>query len=632
MTPEQVELVRTTFRTAVSRLGDLSEVFYAKLFIDYPDLRHLFPQDMSKQKLKMVETLTTMVEHVDNPDVMANLLIPLGRRHSRYGAHAEQLPAIIGTLANVVREANGATWTPQADTAWDQTFESVSSMFLTGLAHAHGDVDTTPQILMLAQSAASDFLHYSQEDVDRICEAVYRAGFDHRIELAQLAVAETGMGRVESKVMKNVLATQMVWQDIKDVRTVGTIRETEQLLEIAKPMGVVLGIIPVTNPTSTTFYKILSSLKSRNSIIIVPASRAKHCTSEAARLAYAAALAAGAPRDCIQWVENPTRALTQDLMGQQDVAIILATGGEGLVKSAYSSGTPAFGVGAGNVPVYVHESADPGYVAEQVIASKLFDYGTICASEQAIVCTEEMRDALLGAFVERGALVLSPPDVARLEAVAIVDERMNPDIVGKPASFIAAKAGIDAPDDVTLLIAPQQVVGPQAPLSQEVLAPIIACYVQQSHLDALATVVELNQYGGVGHTAVIYADDDQVIEQFGSMVTAGRVLVNMGSSSGAVGIYSGLHPSLTLGCGTSGGNITTDNITARDLLNIQRIAKPVNDQPASRISVEDYLDPAFTAGRAERDLLRSRVITRESAPPPQRQMSARPTLPRPAGT
>jgi acetaldehyde dehydrogenase (acetylating) len=610
MNPEQIELVRSTFDHALAAAdGDLAGAFYDQLFSDHPELRHMFPADMTKQKTKMVETLTLLVRHVDRPDVMATTLIPLGRRHNRYGAAAEQVQVVLDTLAKVVHDANGESWPAEAAAAWRETFDSVSSMFLTGLSHqVTEEPDKTPEILMLAQGASAEFLRYSQEEVDAICHAVYRAGFDNRVHLAEVAVAETGMGRVESKVIKNILATQMVWDDIRNVKTVGVINETDTVVEIAKPMGVVLGVIPVTNPTSTTLYKIVSALKARNSIVIIPARKAKDCTVEAARIAYEAALEAGAPRDCVQWVENPSRQKTQRLMGEKDVAVILATGSESLVASAYASGTPAFGVGAGNVPVYVHETADPDYVANQIIASKNFDFGTICASEQSITCVRPMDNALLSALVERGAMVLGPEDVAKLEAVAVVDGKMNPDIVGKSAAFIAMKAGIDAPGDVTLLVAPQTEVGPDAPLSQEVLAPIIAFYVESTHLDALARVSELNHYGGVGHTAVIYSDDQTVIEQFGRMVTAGRVLVNMGSSAGAVGINSGLRPSLTLGCGTSGNNITTVNITARDLLNIQRVAKPVNAQPVSRLLAGPHLDADFTSSDAEIELGKTRVV------------------------
>ena len=254
----------------------------------------------------------------------------------------------------------------------------------------------------------------------------------------------------------------------------------------------------------------------------------------------------------------------------------MATGGEGLVTSAYSSGTPAFGVGAGNVPVFIHETADLNLAAENIIASKNFDYGTICASEQSIVVQEDRYDALVREFEAGGAMLLTEDDTEKLAAIAIDPDRgtMNPAVVGQSAGVIASMAGFDAEPDVTLLIAPQTKVGPAAPLSQEILAPIICLYREPSEAAALARTIELNHYGGVGHTAVIYATDREAVTRFGNLVTAGRVLVNVGSSTGAVGGGTGLFPSMTLGCGTTGGNITTQNITARDLLNIQRIAYP----------------------------------------------------------
>lgn len=600
METRQIDLIRTTFATAKERSPALVADFYERLFEQNPRFRHMFPPDISPLQGKMVDALGHLVEHMDNPSVLATLLIPLGRRHGPYGIKPEYLPPTLTALAETIAAACGDTWTREAQDAWEKAFDAVSGMFLTGLAHAAAASDDTPKIIMHAQLAAATFESYNQEQVDRICEAVYRAAFDNRLRLAQMAVAETGMGRVESKVMKNVLASQYVWNDIKDLRTVGVLGEREGITEIAKPMGVVLAVIPVTNPTSTTIYKILSSLKSRNSIVVTGASRAVGSTNETARICYEAALAAGAPVDVIQWVEQPRREFTAHLMGQPDVAIILATGGEGLVTSAYSSGTPAFGVGAGNVPVYVHESVqDLGKVAESIIESKTFDNGTICASEQALVVTEAMRDALIHELQSRGGYVLDEDETWQLERVAVNDQgTMNAQIVGKPASYIAEQARIAAPDGVTLLIAPQSEVGPAAPLSQEILAPIIALYVEPNHAAALATCVAVNRYGGNGHTVCIYADDDEAVTQFGVMMNAGRVLVNVPTSAGAVGMCTMLTPSLTLGCGTGGGNITTANLSARDLLNIQRIALPAQPRGAQGLDTAALLNPEFTSAEA----------------------------------
>jgi acetaldehyde dehydrogenase (acetylating) len=600
MDSQQIDLIRSTFATAKERSPALVADFYERLFEQNPRFRHMFPADISPLQGKMVDALVKMVEHVDNPSVLATLLIPLGRRHGPYGIKPEYLPPTLNALAETIATACGDDWTQDARDAWQEAFDAVAGMFLTGLAHAAAASDDTPKIIMHAQLAAATFESYTQEQVDRICEAVYRAAFDNRVRLAEMAVAETGMGRVESKIMKNVLASQYVWDDIKDLRTVGVLGRREGITEIAKPMGVVLAVIPVTNPTSTAIYKILSSLKSRNSIVITGASRAAGSTNETARICYEAALAAGAPVDVIQWVEQPRREFTAHLMGQPDVAIILATGGEGLVTSAYSSGTPAFGVGAGNVPVYVHDSVqDLGRVAESIIESKTFDNGTICASEQALVCTEATRDALVHELRIRGGHVLDEDGTRRLERVAVNDQgTMNAQIVGKPASYIAQQAGIAAPDGVTLLIAPQKEVGPVAPLSQEILAPVIALYVEPNHAAALATCVAVNRYGGNGHTVCIYSDDDAAVTQFGEMMNAGRVLVNVPTSAGAVGMCTMLTPSLTLGCGTGGGNITTANLSARDLLNIQRIAPPAARAGAHGPAEAQLMDPAFTSADA----------------------------------
>jgi len=581
MTPGQADLVRSTFAIAASRVPDgetLASLFYARLFERHPEMRHLFSEDITLQAQRMVDTLASMVENVDQPDVLAGMLIPLGRRHGPYGAAARQFEPVIAAIGSVVAEGCGADWSPEAAQAWSEVFGEVERLFLAGLDHAGSEQDSTPQIVSFAQTAAAEYRSYNQEQVDAICAAIVKAGWDNRVMLAEMAVEETEMGRVRSKVVKNELCTRGVWDDIRDLRTVGVIGGSVEdgVLEVAQPMGVVLAVIPVTNPTSTTLFKIISALKARNSVIVTAAGRARDCTNEAARIAYQAALAAGAPPNVIQWVPRPNRDTTQKLMAQKDIAIIMATGGEGLVTSAYSSGTPALGVGAGNVPVLVHSSGDLDLVADNVIESKNFDYGTICASEQSIVVTQDRAAQLIAEFEQRGALLLSDEEAEKLGAIAVDPDRgtMNPKIVGRDASSIAAAAGIDAPPDVTLLIAPQTKVGIQAPLSQEILAPIICLYVEPDEPAALARTIELNHYGGVGHTAVIYANDIEAVGRFGNMVTAGRVLVNVGSSTGAVGGGTALFPSMTLGCGTQGGNITTINVTSRDLMNIQRVAFP----------------------------------------------------------
>lgn len=607
MNEKQIELVRDSFSVATQRT-DVTSDFYEKLFSSSPEIRSLFPPDMSRQQEKMADSLSLMVKSLDRPGALATMLVPLGRRHGPYNVTADMLSPVIGALKATVHEITSDLWDDEIDVAWDAMTDLVCGMFLTGLEQSRAKNDDTPEILMQAQVSASSLMHYSQVEIDKIVEAIFIAGFNNRVRLARLAVEETGMGRVDSKVYKNVLATLMVWQDIKDVQTVGCISSSDGLIEIAQPMGVVLGVIPVTNPTSTTFYKIISAIKARNSIIITGASRAANCTNESARIAYDAALAAGAPVDCIQWVDKPNRQTTQNLMSQPDVAIILATGGEGLVSTAYSSGTPAFGVGSGNVPVLIDDDFDMEYAAKNIVDSKNFDFGTICASEQSIICTERASTRLIEALEKYKAYILSKEEIKLLEMVAINEKgSMHPDIVGKPAHFIAKQAKIEAPKDVSLLVAPLDDVGKHAPLSQEILAPIIALYVESNMIKALTRAAELNHFGGVGHTAAIYSDDKELIEKYGSMMNAGRILVNVPSSGGACGIGTMLTPSLTLGCGTSGGNITTKNISARDLVNIQRVALPQPNQNISKLSDKDLMDANFLAEDAQEILKKRRL-------------------------
>jgi acetaldehyde dehydrogenase/alcohol dehydrogenase len=460
------------------------------------------------------------------------------------------------------------------------------------------------EIFRRANTAAAVFSQFTQEQTDRVVQAVYEAAFRNRVKLAKLAHEETGMGRWQDKVIKNVVASQFVYEDIKALKTVGVVREdpVAGIVEIAHPMGPVLAIIPVTNPTSTAIFKILIALKTRNPIILSPSRKAKRCTDEAARICYEAALAADAPEDCVQWLADCSRELTQAIMGHRSLALILATGGAGLVKSAYSSGTPTIGVGAGNVPVYIERSADVPFAVEQILISKLFDYGTVCASEQALVVERPIADAVAAEFGKRGAHMLTDEEVKRLERVAFDAEHnaMNPAVVGQPAAKIAAMAGLDVPADTQLLLAPLGGVGRQWPLSSEILAPILAWYVADDFSNAVNLCIDLNFYGGIGHTVSMFSNDEAQIKCFASLMNAGRVVVNTPSSQGAVGgIYNMLHPSLTLGCGTGGKNITTDNVTAYHLLNIQRIARRRENQRLMRFNVnlfyDESLDPAAVA-------------------------------------
>lgn len=461
------------------------------------------------------------------------------------------------------------------------------------------------QIMDNAVNAAAIFSQLNQEHTDRIVKAVYEAGFNNRVRLAKMAVEETKMGVEKDKVIKNVLATQLVYEDIKNEKTVGIISEDEKegIVEIAQPLGPVFAITPVTNPTSTVMFKILIALKTRNPVIIRPHSNAVECSVEAARICYEAALAEDAPENCIQWIPNCTREETSQIMSHKDLALILATGGGGLVRAAYSSGTPALGVGAGNVPVFIEKTADITYAVSQIMSSKLFDNGTICASEQAIIVEKETAEKVRGELKKQGGYFLNEEEIEKVAAVVFDHEKkvMSTETMGKPASFIAELAGITIPDGTGLLIAKLDGVGPEYPLSSEILAPVIAYYEADDYQSAVNLCIDLNYHGGVGHTASIFSNDDDKIREFSMVMNAGRIVVNMPSSQGAVGsIINTLPTSLTLGCGSGGKNITTDNVTAKHLLNIQRISRRRINRRFEFFDKSLYFDESVDAKQVEK--------------------------------
>lgn len=460
------------------------------------------------------------------------------------------------------------------------------------------NVNYIDDVLKKATQASAIFSQYDQEQTDRIVRAVYKAGFAARVSLAKMAAEETGLGKWQDKVFKNVVATQYVYEDIKDLKTVGILSEDKErgIVEIAQPMGPILCIIPVTNPTSTVLYKILSALKTRNSVIVSPSRKAVKCTVEAARICYEAALQEGAPDDCIQWLSEVSREQTQALMSHPNLALILATGGTGLVKSAYSSGTPTIGVGPGNVPVYIEDSADIPFAVEQICLSKIFDNGTICASEQAVIVERSRASQVKEEFLRKKAYFLSEEEIPKLEAVAFDQQKglMNADIVGQPAAAIARKASLNAPEDVQLLIAPLKKVGKEYPLSSEILAPILAFYEVADFEEAVKLCIDLNFHGGIGHTVSLYSNNLEKIKEFAFLMNAGRIVVNTPSSQGAVGsMFNRLSPSFTLGCGTGGKNITTDNVTARHLMNVQRIALRRENERMMRFDNSLYFDESL---------------------------------------
>ncbi|MBN1436176.1 MAG: bifunctional acetaldehyde-CoA/alcohol dehydrogenase [Sedimentisphaerales bacterium] len=452
------------------------------------------------------------------------------------------------------------------------------------------------ELIAQAREAAAIFTQYDQESVDRIVNAAAKAGLNRHIELARMAIEETQMGVFEDKVIKNLFATEYVYNDIRDAKTVGLINDcpSSGLLEYAEPLGVILGIIPVTNPTSTTMFKTLISLKTRNSIIICASRNANQCCIEAAKILYQAALDAGAPEYVIRWVEEPSRELTAALMKHPDLSLILATGGMGLVNAAYASGTPAIGVGPGNVPVYIDKTANIDLAVNDILMSKTFDNGMICASEQAVIVDAEVKSQVKARFQSQGAYFLTAAETKKVEVVAIDPEKqsMSPKVVGQSPETIAKLAGITIPKNTRVIIAPLKGVGPDYPLSREKLCPILGFYTVRGLEEAVNLCTDLTHFGGLGHTASIFSQSQETIRQFGETINTGRIIVNSPSTHGAIGdLYNRNHPSLTLGCGAGGKNITTDNVTVTHLLNIKRVSKRMVNMKWFRVPPQIYFEP-----------------------------------------
>lgn len=460
------------------------------------------------------------------------------------------------------------------------------------------------KIIERARRAAEEFKKLNQVQTDGIVEAAYRAGFDNRVTLAKHAYEETKLGIWWDKVKKNVVATRFVFEDIINLQTVGitNMDRDNDIVEIAQPIGPILAITPITNPTSTVLFKVLICLKSRNPLIIRPHGSARKCSIEAAQICYEAALAAGAPKHCIQWVRRSTREETLALMGHKEIALILATGSVELVRAAYRSGNPTLGVGPGNVPAYIGRSADVPFAVEQIFMSKIFDNGTVCASEQSVVVRSCHVERVIEEFQKRKAYFLEPDEIGRLGEVAFnkTGKVMNVEVIGQPAPVIAKMAGIEVPPDTTLLIARLDEVGPHEPLSMEILAPILAFYSADTFDEAIELCRRININGGLGHTASIFSKNERKIEYFAEVMNAGRILVNTPASQGAVGgTYNSLQPSFTLACGPGGKNITTDNITAKHLINIQRIARRHVHHCVEDFVEDFYFDEAFDSHAAE---------------------------------
>lgn len=433
-----------------------------------------------------------------------------------------------------------------------------------------------------AKEAQLAFRKASQEQVDKVVKAMVDAGFAAAEKLGRMAHEETGFGKPEDKKLKNEFATKRVWESIKDLKTVGVINDDKEkkIIEIAEPMGVVAALIPSTNPTSTVMFKAIISVKGRNGFVASPHPRAVHCTLEATRIIAHAAEAAGAPQGLIACMSIPSIEGTNELMKHKKTAVILATGSNPMVRAAYSAGKPAYGVGSGNVPAFIERTANVKKAVADIISGKMFDWGVLCSTESGVIVDEPIKRLAIEEFKKRGAYFCSPEETARLSST-MFDARgaINPEIVGKPPRFIAQKAGFDVPGETTCLIAELPAVGREYPLSREKLSPVLSMFTVNGYREGCERCIEMLEFGGIGHTMVIHCTDPEIVLKFGLEKPAFRVLVNTQAALGAVGYTNELLPSMTLGPGTFGGSIISENVSAKHLINIKRLAfetRPIN--------------------------------------------------------
>ncbi len=463
-----------------------------------------------------------------------------------------------------------------------------------------GSVD---ELVAAATKALAGYMHLTQDDVDHIVKKASVAALSQHGPLAELAVAETGRGVFEDKAVKNIFACEHVTHSMGPLRTVGVVGRDELtgIVEIAEPVGVVAGITPVTIPTSTTIFKALIALKTRNPIVFAFHPSAQRCSVAAARVVRDAAVAAGAPQDCIQWVEQPSLAATSELMNHPGVALILATGGNAMVRAAYSCGKPALGVGAGNVPAYIERSANLQRAVNDVVLSKAFDNGMICASEQAVILDAEIYDAAMAEFAVLHAHRCTPEQTEMLEryvfgvaagSTGCAGARLNAAVVGQSPQWIAEQAGFSVPDDTSILLAEVSAVGPDEPLTREKLCPVLAVLRAETTEHGITLAEQMVEFDGLGHSAAIHSEDAALVETFGSRVKAVRVIWNSPSSLGGIGdIYNAFVPSLTLGCGSYGHNSVSNNVSAVNLVNIKRIGRRNNNLQWFKVPSKTYFEP-----------------------------------------
>jgi acetaldehyde dehydrogenase (acetylating) len=486
-----------------------------------------------------------------------------------------------------------------------------------------------------AHLAQKKFEHFTQAQVDSIIAKIAEAARKEARRLADMAAEETGFGKADDKYLKNVFCSEFLLKHIKDLRTVGVLREIRDqgIVEIAVPVGVVCAIVPSTNPTSTTIFKTLISLKAGNGVVFSPHPAATRSTNETARVLIKASLEAGAPEGLIGCLSAPTPQATQELMRNRRIGVILATGGMGLVKAAYSSGKPAYGVGPGNVPAFIERSADVGRAVSDIFTGTCFDNGTLCSSEQSMIVDEPIKEEAIARAVELGGVFLNPEQVAQLERVAITqDGALNSKIVGQSAKRIAEMAGIAVPATTRVLLIPLTGVGKEHPLSIEKLSPLLAFYVARDWREACDLCLRILAYGGLGHTLGLHSNNPEVIREFAMQKPAFRIIVNSNTSLGAVGFTTNLMPSMTLGCGTLGGNITSDNISPMHLFHIKRLAfgvREVTGESRSYPSTAAGSSPISRAdvGRLVEEYLKQRLEPVSLQPPDTAPPSSSSVLP-----
>lgn len=426
-----------------------------------------------------------------------------------------------------------------------------------------------------AKEAQKQYESFTQEQVDKIVGAVATGLTASAKELAQMAHEETGFGKVEDKTTKNLFASEIVYSHIKDERTTGILHhdEVQGIYEIGVPMGVIAALIPMTNPTSTVIFKALLTLKTRNAIVLSPHPAAVNSIIETARRIEEIAVSAGAPAGLIQVIQQPSLEESNRMMRHEDTAMILATGGSLMVKAAYSSGNPAIGVGSGNGPAFIEKTANIEQAVDLILESKLFDYGMICTSEESIIVESSIKEEVIKTLEAKGAYFLNDEQQEKLGKIMFrSNATLNPAIVGKPVSVIAELAQIDVPESAKILITEQVTISAENPYSRETLTPVLPLYTVDTWEEGLDNVRQLLNIQGLGHIAILHSTDQEKMEAFGLEINASRILINTGGTLGGIGATTYLAPSLTLGCGTAGGGSTTDNISARHLLNIRRIA------------------------------------------------------------